>query len=150
MAQKDFLVSIDLKQNQLLNAVIQNLGSHPTVPAPVEGQAYYNTNSKTVWIYSPTNANSVGGWLDLGYTGAGVNLAQGAKTPTTVLVTSSTGSPATLTEATGTEAGLFSAARFVEHGVNNAKLTANTANVDAAGAVMNADVTTAGMSFVID
>jgi hypothetical protein len=204
MAKRDFLVSIDLLQNELLNAVHQNLAAHPSTP--LIGQSYFNTTLKTFFIYSPANPNSDGsGWLDLGGSTT-TNLSQGTRTTTSVDVNSSTGTPATLLEATtllagvlsstkfneiaantlkvsnistqlslgtltstsmgitsdgGADdvilpeattslAGLLSAAKWNEIVANTAKLTANTANVDAAGAVMNSDTSTAAMSFVID
>jgi hypothetical protein len=43
---KKFLVNIDMNNNQILNLVIQQLGSDPG--SPVEGQIWYNTTSKQV------------------------------------------------------------------------------------------------------
>ena len=148
MAKRDFLVSIDLLQNELLNSVQQNLAAHPSTP--VSGQTYYNTALKTFFIYAPANPNSDGaGWLDLGGPRA-TNLSQGTNTASTVLVNSSTGTSATLLEATTLLAGVLSATKFNEIVANTAKIGVSAAAVDTAGAVMNTDTTTVDMSFVID
>ena len=44
------LVNLDLSQNQLLNAVVQVLASAPV--SPVAGQAYYNSVSGTLQVYT--------------------------------------------------------------------------------------------------
>lgn len=57
MAQKDFLVDIDLTQQQLLNAVVQNLATAPVNPK--DGQIYYNTAKEIMF-------GRIGGvWVDL-------------------------------------------------------------------------------------
>jgi len=53
-----FLVPIDLVQNELQNARVQNLSNAPTTPAPVAGQIYYNTAIKSLFFYDGTN------WID--------------------------------------------------------------------------------------
>lgn len=52
------LSSLDLAKNQLIQAVIEVLASAPT--SPVEGQIYYNSTNKTIYV----RTDSV--WLDLG------------------------------------------------------------------------------------
>ena len=54
-----FLNSIDLNQNQLLNAAIQNLGADPG--SGVEGQIYFNTASDLLKVYAGGAWKSISG-----------------------------------------------------------------------------------------
>lgn len=49
MATRKYLANIDLNQNELQNAVIQNLASAPA--SPKEGQIYFNTADKAYYGY---------------------------------------------------------------------------------------------------
>lgn len=49
MANKKRLVDLDLNQNEIQNAVEQNLATHPANPK--EGQFYFNTTDKNDYIY---------------------------------------------------------------------------------------------------
>lgn len=50
MANRIFLVNLDLSGNQLLNFIVQNLGTDPGSPAV--GQTWYNTTSNTLKYYN--------------------------------------------------------------------------------------------------
>lgn len=55
MAERKFNVDINLIGNQLLNGVIHVSASHPTTPAPKQGQIYYNSGDKTIYLFDGTN-----------------------------------------------------------------------------------------------
>jgi hypothetical protein len=48
---KKFLTPIDLVQNELQNARVQNLAAAPGAPTPVKGQMYFNTSDNTMYWY---------------------------------------------------------------------------------------------------
>ncbi len=101
MAVIKHLVNLDLSKNQLLNAVVQNLAVAPS--SPVAGQVYWSTADDTLYAYNQAD----GVWVDLGSDGI-TNLGYTAGVSNGV-VTSDTGSNATIPLADGTNAGLFSA-----------------------------------------
>lgn len=64
MAKRNFLVDLDMNNNQLLNVTIQNLATHPSTLGKIAGFIYWNTAEKTSYIYTGlANPNE---WLDLG------------------------------------------------------------------------------------
>lgn len=64
MAKKDFLVHLDLNGNQLLNSVLQNLGTAPSTTGLTPGFIYWNTTDNTAYAY--TGIEGPNAWLDLG------------------------------------------------------------------------------------
>lgn len=58
MAEKLYYAGINLQQNELQNAVIQNLATAPS--SPVEGQIYYNTTDDKLYVYTGTEWDAVG------------------------------------------------------------------------------------------
>lgn len=56
MANKKVLVDLDYNQNEVQNAVIQNLASAPATPKA--GQVYWNTSDDKLYVYDGTN------WVD--------------------------------------------------------------------------------------
>lgn len=105
MANKKFLVDIDLAKNQLLNAKLQNLAAHPAVTSSDVGFIYYNTTDKEVYLYELISVG-VYAWVSLG----GSNLALGAVDPDTVEITNDNGDGVTLPAATTDDAGVMTSA----------------------------------------
>jgi hypothetical protein len=141
---RPFVTHIDLAKNELQNAVIQPLASAPS--SPVEGQIYYNTTDDTIYVW----AN--GAWLDLGVQGGSgaTNLAATLSASNTI-ITSDTGTDATIPAVDGTNAGVMTPTMKTKlDGIEASADVTDATNVDAAGAVMNSDTSTTGMSFVVD
>jgi hypothetical protein len=71
---KKFLVSIDLNQNELQNARIQNLATPPS--SPVEGQIYYDSSvgDKSIYFWDGTSWIDVGGDLRSVSAGSGISV----------------------------------------------------------------------------
>jgi hypothetical protein len=108
MASIKHLVDLDLNKNQLLNAVVQNLGTAPATPN--DGQIYWDTNDDTLYVWSADGSV----WIDLGSDGI-TNLDYTAGVSNGV-VTSSSGTDATIPLADGTNAGLMTAAEKTKVG----------------------------------
>ncbi len=68
-----YLVNLDLNQNQLVKARVENLASAPS--SPVSGQVYYNTGNATLYFYNGSAWIDCGG--DLGEVIAGTGLSGG-------------------------------------------------------------------------
>ncbi|MEJ5962816.1 hypothetical protein [Pedobacter immunditicola] len=60
MAKQTFLTDIDLSQNQLINATLQNLAVAPSTAALKAGYVYFNTADKTTYQWTGV------AWLNLG------------------------------------------------------------------------------------
>lgn len=115
-----YATHIDLAKNELQNAVLQPLSAPPT--SPVEGQIYYDTTDQTAYI------RVSGQWLNLGMQGGGGTGATNLGTSysaTNVVVTSDTGTNATLNAADGSNAGVMTSAQFTKL---NGVATGATAN----------------------
>jgi hypothetical protein len=84
-----FVSSINLNQNELQNAVIQNLASAPG--SPVEGQVYYDSSAgdKSIYFWDGTQWIDVGG--DIRSVTAGAGLTQTGTRDITINVGQGTG-----------------------------------------------------------
>ena len=130
MADIKFLVDLDLSKNQLLNAVVQNLAVAPGTPS--EGQIYWNTADNTLYVYDLDTTT----WIDLGESGI-TNLDYTAGVSSGI-VTSSSGTDATIPLADGTNAGLLSAAeKTVIGNTTNTNSGDNATNSQYSGLVSN-------------
>ena len=86
---KVFLTNINLKGNQLLNAVIQPSTSNPAGTAA--GQIYYNTSSNLLYTYTGSTWNPVNGGIVVGAsTFYGVTTLAGTANQITLTATGST------------------------------------------------------------
>lgn len=147
MAVRLFESNIDLNKYQLLNAVIQVLGSAPSSPNP--GQVYYSSADTTFYGWNGSS------WLNLG--SAGVTDLTFSRDGTTVTIISSTGTDAILPAATTSLAGVMSATDKtkldgIATSANNYSHPNHTGDVtstgDGATAIANNAVTLAKMADV--
>ncbi len=106
MAKRDYLVSIDLNKNELLNAKLQNLGVLPTLTTGDTGYFGWYNNTANFWTGT--------GWKSLEETIA--TSLVGTYSSTTLNLTPVTGSLSgstfTLSAATSTNAGLLTGALY--------------------------------------
>lgn len=147
MASIKYLVDLDLNKNQLLNAVVQNLAAAPGTPS--DGQIYWDTVLDSLFVWDATGAQ----WIDLGSSGI-TNLSY-TPSATNGVVTSDTGTDATITTVTpsgGTNlAGLMTPADKTKlDGVEALADVTNATNVNAAGAVMESDISATPSGRIID
>jgi len=87
----DFLNNLDLKQNELRNAVVQKLATAPS--SPVDGQIYYNTSNDILWL------RSGGNWVDLTSQGDITGITSG--TTNQLTISSGTGPVPAISVVTG-------------------------------------------------
>ncbi|WP_439946503.1 hypothetical protein [Streptomyces sp. BBFR109] len=96
----NFVAAANFNKNEIQNAVLQPLASAPS--SPVEGQMYYNTTDDTPYIYAD------GAWLDMGVQGGSGATNLGATlSATNTVITSDTGTDATIPAVDGTNAGVM-------------------------------------------
>ena len=108
-----YLVNVDLNQNQLVKARVENLSSAPG--SPVEGQIYFNTTDNKLYV----RAGSA--WVDLTASGTVTSV-----TGTSPIVSSGGANPAiSISASSGSAAGSMSAAHYT---LVNAATNANTAS----------------------
>ncbi|MDV7992064.1 hypothetical protein [Rhodococcus sp. IEGM 1374] len=134
---KKYLIDIDLAKNSLNNARVQNLASDPS--SPVKGQVYFNTTSNKFRVYNGTT------WDEMG-TGSGGGEVTSVNTKTGAVVLN----PDDLSDTSSTNKFTTAAEKSKIAGIEALADVTTTAKVDAAGAVMNSDLSTAAMQFVID
>ncbi len=108
-----YLVNVDLNQNQLVKARVENLSSAPG--SPVEGQIYFNTTDNNLYV----RAGSA--WVDLTAAGTVTSV-----TGTSPIVSSGGATPAiSISASSGSAAGSMSSAHYT---LVNAATNANTAS----------------------
>lgn len=147
MAKKTLLVDLNLNQNELLFAVVQQLSTAPTSPSPKKGQMYGNTTDNILYYYNGTT------WVNALSQGTPTALSTGTVTGISFGITSdgSTDDVVLPQSVAGGNAGLMSGGDKTKiDGIESGADKTDATNVDAAGAVMNSDSNVSAMGFVID
>jgi len=98
---KKYLTSIDLNKNEIQNALMHPLSSAPGTPA--EGQIYYDSTDKTLYIRDDST------WLDIG--GAIRTLSQ-STTPSVTIAGTTADVTIAIADADTTNSGLLSSTQF--------------------------------------
>ena len=113
--------------------VTSNTGANATIPLANGSNAGLMTAAEKTVVGNQSGTNTGDNATNSQYSGlvsnVTTNLAEGATTTTTVKVTSSDGTDATLAQASGTRAGLMSSAKYGEIEANNAKVSDVNHNV---------------------
>ncbi len=103
MARK-FLTHVDFAKNEIQNGVLQNLASAPG--SPVEGQVYYDTGDDMAYFRDDTT------WVAFGSSGSGATNLDATLSATQTVITSDTGTDATIPAADATNAGVMTNAMY--------------------------------------
>ena len=101
----NFLNSIDLNKNQIIEPVIHTLAG-TTPSSPSGGQLYYDSTDGNLYVYDGVGT----AWVDLTSQGAGSTNITIVENVSTVTIQSSTGSNDDIQAATTSLAGVMSAA----------------------------------------
>jgi len=140
-AEVNVATNLSVSTTATTNVIASSTGTNTTI-----GEA----TSSAAGLMSTTHHDKLDGIA----TGAEVNVATNLGQTTgasSLTITSSTGNNVTVAEATSTIAGLMSTTHHDKlDGIETGADVTDATNVNAAGAVMNSDTSTASMSFVVD
>ena len=145
MAKQIFKVDIDLEQNQLLQAVIENALTAPG--SPEAGQIYYDTTLDKMGLYVSDDGTNNPGWLYFTMDGGAGYLTQivGINTPAITVTYSGSTAEITIALATTTVDGLMSAADKLKlDSATDADTPSTLVERDASGIINVSQITISG------